>query len=108
MHTGFENARISFAVRRYALVIQHAYDLIKMNNRRRPGQSIAPLDATLRLHEAGLIENPHKLPGVRDRDAFPSGYLRKRQRLTLRIRTSELKQTAQPIFFLCRYLHKDF
>src|SRR6185295_17532551 len=107
VHAGIQNARVALAMSLVALVIEYAYYFVEMNHRRGTRQPITTLDAALRLNQAGLIQDPHELARIRDRDAFQLRYLRQRQRLALGICARKLQQTTQPVFFLCGYLHSE-
>ena len=105
VHAGCKNACVTTAMCLDALFVQHTNHFIQVDGRRRSREAIPTFRSPLRLHQPCLIEYPHQLAGVGDRDSLKSGNLRKRQRLLLSFRTCQLQKSAQSKFFLGRYLH---
>ena len=78
------NARVQHAGVRLAepidgVFVQNPDYFVEPNLGRGSRQSVAAVCPTLRLHQAGLDQNPHQLAGVGDRKPFPIRDLIQRQ-----------------------------
>src|ERR1700687_2192923 len=85
--------------------IQNADHFIQSNISGRTRQRISPFGSALRRHQSCLVQNPHQLAGIRDRQPFAPSKLSQGQRLAVQLGASELNQTPQTIFFVGRYFH---
>ena len=107
VNAAIEHARVAFAVFIEHVGVEDLDDLAEANFACRTCQLVSALCAAGRGDKVGLIEQPHQLARVRRRDALALGDLRQRQAVAYR-KISELHQTPQAVFLLCRNFHNSF
>jgi len=100
MNADVKHSRMRFAEPIHRIFVQNANHFVQTNVDRRPSECVTAFGSALRLHQAGLIQNPHQLPGVRDRQAFTLRNLIERQRLFVHFRARKLNETAQTVLFM--------
>ena len=100
MNTNVQHPGVRLAKMVDRIFIQNSNYFVQTNIARRTRERISALGTALRRYQSSLIQNPHQLAGVRNRQSFPVGNLSQGQGLAVHLSASELNQTAQTVFFV--------